>query len=105
MNQMHISTFDEVPSFAGQLIMHIMSYGWVAKRQFFFLQSPPRPLPCVPLQPSPSFRLVQGNLGRNAEGREHTERCCQKKILPESVRADFLQRNQKRKKEKKIHGL
>ena len=102
---MHISTFDEVPSFAGQLIMHIMSYGWVAKRQFFFFQSPPRPLPSVPLQPSPSFRLAQGNLGRNAEGREHTERCCQKKILLESVREDFIQNNRKLKKKATLHGL
>ena len=61
----------------------------------FFLRSPPRPLPSVP---SPSFRLAQGNSGRTAEGREHTERCCQKKILLESVREDFLQRNQKEKK-------
>ena len=66
---------------------------------FFFFQSPPRPLPSVPLQPSPSFRLAQGNLGRNADGREHTERCCQKKILLESVREDFIQNNRKEKKQ------
>ena len=105
MNQMHISTFDEVPSFAGQLIMHIMSYGWVAKRQFFFFQQPPAPFPpCLssPLQPSPSFRLVQVNLGRNAEGREHTERCCQKKILLESIKEDFSK--EAKNKKTTLHG-
>ncbi len=34
MNQMHISSFDEVAAFARQLTMHIMSHGWLAKREY-----------------------------------------------------------------------